>query len=67
MTIAVRVPDSSVRPMNDDFRLLVLSYRSGRPDGFSLRIVHGGDPFVALSSNCPPVLVWDYVLLLTHV
>lgn len=65
-TIAVLVPNPSVRPVYYDLALLVYGNLSRCLDCVCLGSMGGCHPFVSLAPNGPAILMGDYVLIFAH-
>lgn len=66
MTVAVSLADTTVFTVDKNFRLLVDGYLARRPFGLSLGVVPRRIALVSLTTNCPSVLAWNYMLVLAH-
>src|SRR4051794_29369067 len=64
--IAVRVPNLTVTPMDDDFPFLIFGNVARRVDGLRLLLVHAGGLAVARTLDGPAVVRLHDVLILAH-
>jgi hypothetical protein len=66
MPVAVLIANATVRPMDHNFRPLVDRDLTRGSFRFGLRVVNAGESFIALATNAPAIVIWNYMLIFAH-